>query len=546
MMDTQSIIDSMKWEPPQKVQGRLVMRAMPTQEFWQLWKLAKDSLKRSGIHVTKEGSVYVVWRWLTTTTVYAESREVVRKVKALRSHEGLLNYQRAHTVALVNAVRLYGCALDGSDTGTGKSYTALAVCRELQMTPFVICPKSAITMWKRVGQHMGYKNLTAINYEKLKTWNTEYVVVNSGDKKSRDAIGLYKWLLPVEDTLIIFDEVHRCKNYKSINSDMLISAVKQNYKILGLSATVADNPLQMKAIGFMLGLFPRERDFWGWIQNYACWRGRFGYEFRGDDKVLQRLHALIYPAHGSRMRIKDLGDAFPSNQIVAAPYTMDTAGEIQKVYDELRESLEELALKSELDGASELTVILRARQRVELLKVPTFVEMAQDFIEDGLSVVIFVNFHETLELLASKLETDCVIHGKQVGSKGAQERQHNIDRFMADESRIIICNIKAGGESISLHDKSGRYRRVSLISPTWSAQELIQALGRIHRAGSQSPALQRIIFAAGTVEERVADAVMQKVDRIKLLNDGDLMRGLDIACLNRNENTQEDTYGNHN
>ncbi len=527
MMDMEAVMNTLPWGKPEIVQGKAMLRAKPNSMFWDLWRLEKTHLKNQGVFVTKEKDAYYVVRWLPINVVYSGSKKPSVKVKGkLRTSGKLLGYQHEHTLALVNAMNRNGAALDGSDTGTGKTYTALGVARELKLTPFVVCPKSAIANWKRVAKYMNIKGLVAINYEMLKTWKTEHLRKLTIRGKEME------WLLPREETLIIFDEVHRCKSYSSINSKLLIYASMQGYRILMMSATVADNPLQMKATGFALGLFPRVQDFWPWAKLHGCYRNRFeGMEFSGSHLILQKIHQYLYPEKGSRMIIAELGDAFPDNQILAEPYFMDTAGKIQRAYEEMEDELAELESRSRLDGESALTIILRARQKVELLKVPTFVEMTKDLVEEGHSVVLFVNFTETLENLSDKLKTKCIVWGKQAGKKGAAERQANIEAFQDDKERIIICNIKAGGESISLHDLHGRYSRVSILSPTWSAQELVQALGRIHRSGGRSKALQRIVFAAGTVEETVAKAVQRKIDRIKTLNDGDMTAGFQIEGL---------------
>ena len=60
--------------------------------------------------------------------------------------------------------------------------------------------------------------------------------------------------------------------------------------------------------------------------------------------------------------------------------------------------------------------------------------------------------------------------------------------FNSDKSRIIICNIASGGCGISLHDTHGIFQRISLISPSWSVRDIIQVIGRIHRAMAKSDA----------------------------------------------------------
>tara|TARA_Y100000588_G_C13888717_1_gene767717 strand:- start:498 stop:758 length:261 start_codon:yes stop_codon:yes gene_type:complete len=82
--------------------------------------------------------------------------------------------------------------------------------------------------------------------------------------------------------------------------------------------------------------------------------------------------------------------------------------------------------------------------------------------------------------------------------------------------------IQAGGTGLSLHDEDGGHPRVALISPTFSAVELRQALGRVHRASGKSKSIQKIVFAANTVEDRVAAAVRRKLNNLDMINDGEL------------------------
>lgn len=169
------------------------------------------------------------------------------------------------------------------------------------------------------------------------------------------------------------------------------------------------------------------------------------------------------------------------------------------------------------NAGSALAAIIYARMKIEMLRVPTFVDMAQALLDEGHSVPIFVNFTESLLTLAEKLGTTCLIHGKQT----LDERDRVIADFNADRSRIIICNTRSGGVGISLHDTIGDHMRVSLISPSWSAQDIIQVLGRTFRANGKTPVLQRLIYAKDTVEEQVCKNIKGKINNIAILNDGD-------------------------
>jgi SNF2 family DNA or RNA helicase len=182
------------------------------------------------------------------------------------------------------------------------------------------------------------------------------------------------------------------------------------------------------------------------------------------------------------------------------------------------QEIENLKAKDKDKKRNALVNILRAHQKIELLKVPTFVDITNEFLDEGKSVVIFVNFTKTLELLADMLKTKCLIYGEQT----TETRDKNISDFQKNKEKIIICNIKAGGVGLSLHDIYGGHPRVSLISPTWSAIDLTQALGRIHRANGKTKSLQRIIFTANTVEEKIATKLKIKLKDLNSINNGDL------------------------
>jgi superfamily II DNA or RNA helicase len=215
-----------------------------------------------------------------------------------------------------------------------------------------------------------------------------------------------------------------------------------------------------------------------------------------------------------------LGDLFPETQISAEPYNMGTKRqvEIENEYRMIATELDNLKNKAKKDGSNILVKMLRAHQKIELLKIPTFVELANDYIENGFSVVIFVNFTQTLLSLSDMLHTDCLIYGEQTQNN----RDKNIEKFQKNKAKILIANIKAGGVGISLHDIYGGHPRVSLISPTWSAIDMIQSFGRIHRAGGKTKSLQRIIYCANTIEDKIADKIQKKLINVNTINNGDV------------------------
>ena len=282
--------------------------------------------------------------------------------------------------------------------------------------------------------------------------------------------------------------------------------IKPDIKCLVLSATIADKINFFGPVGYVLGWYTDIDKFKIWLNKKAKDTGF---------TLSKTIHHKLFPFYGSRMRIAELGDLFPHNQILPECYDMDNAQEIEGQYRIIQIALADLR-EAKANAGCILEIILRARQMIEMLKYPTFCELIDDHLESGLSVVVFVNFNDTMNKLAQTFETTSVIHGKQTEI----ERLKVIDDFQSNKTNIIIANIKAGGVGISLHDIHGGHPRVSIISPTWSAQDTMQTLGRIHRAEGKTPAIQKFVFCAGTIEEYICDKLREKLDDMSMINDG--------------------------
>jgi SNF2 family DNA or RNA helicase len=142
--------------------------------------------------------------------------------------------------------------------------------------------------------------------------------------------------------------------------------------------------------------------------------------------------------------------------------------------------------------------------------------MTLDAMEEGFSVVVFMNFKESLRETAALLDCNYID-----GSVKQEDRDEYIRRFQADEDNCLVVNAATGGTGISLHDTHGNRPRLSLISPSFNAKEFAQVIGRIHRNGAKSDALQRVMLASGSVEEKVMQIIADKLramDSIHQLN----------------------------
>lgn len=518
----ETTLNIMRWEFQGIEDGCKKYAAIPTKHFWDLWRHKKDYLKMNGVSVSKVADTFVVYKFVNQSNVGQKFKG--KPIKALMYPDLLYGKQKQHVIDICNALINYGTGLDASVTGAGKTFCARAVAKELGLDIFILSPFNSISKWQNVCKEIGVQ-ASVINYEKIRTFKTEYlqkVDVPKNDKNKYDNSDSLKWMLPKE-TLIIFDEAHRLANYKTISSDILLAATKQGFDTLLLSATLADSPLKMQIVGFALRLFSTLKGFWTWAFKHGAKKTKDDYGnsvFYFDDRNpqhLKNINAQLFPSRGGRLTKADLPELFTDTFITAEAYNMKSAKKIQDIYDNFGEGSEDY---------------MKSRMHIEMHKIDTIVQLAHDSLEEGNSVCIFVNFKQTLFSLAEILGTNCVVHGEQRNKKQLQERENNLKRFQENKEKLIILTTPAGSESIELHDTDGNHPRESFISPTDDSVALKQVFGRVDRAGGKSNSVQRLIYAADTVEEKIARRVHKKLRNLSLLNDGDLIESFEMKEVN--------------
>lgn len=389
----------------------------------------------------------------------------------------LLSHQKKHVVKNINNICTKRIALDFSDTGTGKTSSSLAICKELNLRPYIISPKSAIYIWYSWCKKFGIKPYDIVNYETLRTGQNYISNLFRGRKKCSYLYKLddeYKWSNLEKNSIVIFDEFHICNGRNTLNNKLLISLkqlINQNIPILLLSATSSTRIRELKSLYYLLDFIKyemTEKEFKWFIRNYK-----------------PNIDSYV-----SRMSINDIGT---SHTWYCNEYFLDDHDLIYKAYSEIDKLSKEYESNPDINI---LAKIVRLKQFIEIKKIPLFIEETNNFIRNNYSVVIFVNYIKTIKILKEKLKCICIY-----GKISQEERNNNIDLFQKNKERIIICQAKTG-ISISLHDTHGSYPRVSLLNNIDDAKVLIQCMGRTNRAEAKSHILQIIVLIADIKYER--------------------------------------------
>lgn len=400
----------------------------------------------------------------------------------------LFEHQYLHVIKMIGSLKVNNCIIDGSDTGTGKTYTTIAICKQLNLQPLILCPKNVISNWKNVCNLFNLKYFDLQNYENIRNCKNNKFQYISNFKDN------FIWKIP-KNVIIIFDEAHRCKSKSSLNSQIMLSTHKlKNQKIL-LSATICDTIENFSNFGFMLGFYKKLNYAGSWIKDILR---------RSKQTGLKCIYKEIFPKLGSRMRMKDLGNYLKKQIFVETHFSKD--------YEKINKYGKKLTKNNPLEKTTKLL------QKIEKIKIDIFFETAKDLFDTGFCVVIFMNYINNMTILKDKLKKVSDATKLIIGE--TKNREKIINKFQKNKIDFLILSKKLQ-EGISLHDITGKKRRASIISPSYSSQDLIQTLGRIDRTGGKSIPLQKIIFIEDSFEKKMADKISEKIKLNEDINGDD-------------------------
>lgn len=416
--------------------------------------------------------------------------------------------------------------LSAAHTGSGKTVLALQTVKDLQMPTLIVCPKIAITQWKSTIKRMEVDEtliLGVVNPENLIT-SKRNPFYSHDDGWKIDS---------TTPALLVWDEVHRsCSGAESKSALALARWGNKRHpgnKVLAMSATPFDTPLKMRALGYLFGFHDfSKQGFYNWCRTHGCsmvpvgrWpRVRQIFAFTSQKGLAKQIMSVIR---------RDMGDRFMSIGPDEIPGFPDEVKEIclvdlaKKDHDALVKAYEDMPERIRNMSEDDMVKTLRLRQQAEFCKAEAMAEMAVGLEEDGNSVFIMVNFTDARKRIEDYLRSKGVEYASIYGGQKESDRQQGIDAFQSNKIHVIVGMAAACSVALSLHDERHERPRVSLISPGYSASEFSQGLGRIRRVGGTT-AVQKIIIAAGSVEEKVGRTIERKMNNLSALTDGDFIR----------------------
>lgn len=464
-------------------------------------------------------------------------------------------HQKTASKSLTEAYRLKRVGfLLADEVGLGKTISAwdfALATRELRRV-LIVTTSAAVPHWRNTLLHTGYadKEVLILNYDRL----GKVFDISAKEKTlSTRAKGKRKRLAtkgePESFDLIIFDEAHKGKNLSSARSVMMRRLVIRAKFVIWASATAGQNPLELAYLAPLLAQVTGHRlselssDFEAWCksQDIGVSRGKFGrWEWRKSTSALAKIHSWLFegraPAGIRRLPQEISGWKAMERQLVPVPLDPQERKDYGTAWEDFRESqmtgTGPAVRKTRKSPENGLVAQLRFRQKGSWIRIGPTLELIADHLDNGLRVAVSVAFHETLEEMARHLRLaglePAIIHGKL----SASEKEANRLRFQKGETPVVLFTVE---EAISLHE--GEYEnvpRVLLIHDLrWSALQLAQIEGRCHRDGKFAPT--QWLFAEGTVEEDIAQVLLDRVIAMKTMHGDDVsdLEAIECAMLKR-------------
>ena len=499
--------------------GRLLKTAKPTPEFWALWKVKKAVIKKAGYTVSKIDDAWLVTHMVDDNAAIERSAATASDM-VIPVPDGLayLPFQKAGIA--------YACdrksTLIGDEMGLGKTIQAIAVINVVTpKTVLVICPASLKINWQSEMKKwlVAERTIDVVNGggDQIPA-NPDVVIVNYDVlKKHQKALLARTW------GVLILDEVHKIKNPKAQRTIACVS-LKADRKIALSGTPITNRPIELQPIAGYLD--PDSfGNFFYFAKKYAgAYKGKFGWDFSGSsnlDELQRRLRQAFMIRRKKDEVLKDLPAKV--RQVIVLP-NKAYSEELTKEFDALADAVEETSFE-------EVTFekMSGVRHEMALAKVNDVVEHLTDLEHQ---VVVMAHHKDVVQGIKDGLEAVGKTVVTLTGDCNQAHRQNAVEKFQAGDADIFIGTIGAAGVGITLTAAS----HVCFAELSWVPGDVSQAEDRCHRIGQQDSVLVQHLVVDGSIDARMAEALVKKqkvldktLDNVKMLDQSISMNDLALG-----------------
>ncbi len=408
------------------------------------------------------------------------------------------------------------------EQGLGKTRVAAEafdrlLARGAADTMVVICPNSLKQTWatelQRFTPHLDYVIARGAPKERRRVLGSATVpVVIANYETARNEIMAIRALMTRRRAVLVLDESHSVKNYRSLNSVAARHlAPLTEYRWLLTGTPMTNTPVDVYP---QLSIVAGEQ----FLGSFALFAATYGHH---DTTPAQRqaLAARIAPylLRRTKEECLDLPDKTFVDVVVELPPWQ------RKLYNAMRDDL-----ANAVEGMSPeefrrfvptaMTRLLRLSQVAsnpalllpEERRVPAKLAELDALLEElvatnGRKVIVWSYYVGTIEALAARYARYGV--ATLYGETPPEDRQSLATRFQEDPSlMVLVANPAVAGSGFTL--TAACYAIYETL--TWRYDLYAQSQDRNHRIGQRNPVTYIRLIADGTVEQAVAEALGRK------------------------------------
>ncbi len=275
------------------------------------------------------------------------------------------------------------------------------------------------------------------------------------------------------------------------------------------AAAQGDDP-RARAVGFLMALYQRRLA----SSTYAMRRSLENRARRLEEglKRAQTLAQTTPPSLPDPEEIEEMEDA-ERERLEALLDAVTLAGNAEQVRDEIAE------LRRFADSAR---AVEHAGNEAKLARLRDIMQSEGFFDRPDQRLLLFTEFKDTLDHLREQLQAwgfrvGCIHGGMKPGSRDEPgTRLHTEQQFREGDIQVLIAT-EAAGEGINLQCCHILFN----YDIPWNPNRLEQRMGRIHRYGQRHDCLIFNFVAANTIEGRVLERLMDKLQEIRDALDDD-------------------------
>jgi superfamily II DNA or RNA helicase len=265
-----------------------------------------------------------------------------------------------------------------------------------------------------------------------------------------------------------------------------------------------------RAIGFLMSLYQRRLA----SSTHAMRRSLENRARRLEEglKHAQDLARQAPPALPDPEELEEMEDS-ERERLEAVLEAVTLAGSAEQVREEVRE-LQRLATQAQ--SVEDAGTEAKLSELRDLLQKEGFFDHADQ------RLLLFTEFKDTLDYLVARLKSwgfrvGCIHGGMKSGSRDEPgTRLHAEQQFREGEIQILVAT-EAAGEGINLQVCNILFN----YDIPWNPNRLEQRMGRIHRYGQRKDCLIFNFVATNTIEGRVLQRLLEKLQEIRDALDDD-------------------------